>query len=307
MFKAVKMKRLKFLLLSFVLGCAMLAGAQTPEVFPLWPQGVKENNGIKVDRTVDDQGGISNNSTAELLVFHPDPAKNTGKAVLICPGGGYTYLAMGYEGEEFAQWLVKQGITGIVLKYRMPNQHDRIPMTDALRAMKWIRSRSEEWGIDPAKVGIAGFSAGGHLASTLATHFDQGKTKATDSLERFSCRPDFTILFYPVISMQESLTHKGSQKALLGKTPAPEKITDYSNELQITAETPKTFLVHSDDDKGVSVQNSIVYYQALKKHNIPAVMYIFPTGGHGWGLRSDFEYYPAWTSLLKKWLEDIGK
>lgn len=152
MFKAVKMKRLKFLLLSFVLGCAMLAGAQTPEVFPLWPQGVKENNGIKVDRTVDDQGGISNNSTAELLVFHPDPAKNTGKAVLICPGGGYTYLAMGYEGEEFAQWLVKQGITGIVLKYRMPNQHDRIPMTDALRAMKWVRSRSEEWGIDPAKV-----------------------------------------------------------------------------------------------------------------------------------------------------------
>ena len=155
MFKAVKMKRLKFLLLSFALGCAMLAGAQTPEVFPLWPQGVKENNGI--------------NSTAELLVFHPDPAKNTGKAVLICPGGGYTYLAMGYEGEEFAQWLVKQGITGIVLKYRMPNQHDRIPMTDALRAMKWIRSRSEEWGIDPAKVGIAGFSAGGHLASTVPT------------------------------------------------------------------------------------------------------------------------------------------
>ena len=179
MFKAVKMKRLKFLLLSFVLGCAMLAGAQTPEVFPLWPQGVKENNGIKVDRTVDDQGGISNNSTAELLVFHPDPAKNTGKAVLICPGGGYTYLAMGYEGEEFAQWLVKQGITGIVLKYRMPNQHDRIPMTDALRAMKWVRSRSEEWGIDPAKVGIAGFSAGGHLASTVSTHFDSGKSGTT--------------------------------------------------------------------------------------------------------------------------------
>ena len=198
MFKAVKMKRLKFLLLSFVLGCAMLAGAQTPEVFPLWPQGVKENNGIKVDRTVDDQGGISNNSTAELLVFHPDPAKNTGKAVLICPGGGYTYLAMGYEGEEFAQWLVKQGITGIVLKYRMPNQHDRIPMTDALRAMKWIRSRSEEWGIDPAKVGIAGFSAGGHLASTVSTHFDSGKSGTTDRLEQYSSRPDFQILFYGV-------------------------------------------------------------------------------------------------------------
>ena len=193
------MKRLKFLLLSFVLGCAMLAGAQTPEVFPLWPQGVKENNGIKVDRTVDDQGGISNNSTAELLVFHPDPAKNTGKAVLICPGGGYTYLAMGYEGEEFAQWLVKQGITGIVLKYRMPNQHDRIPMTDALRAMKWVRSRSEEWGIDPAKVGIAGFSAGGHLASTVSTHFDSGKSGTTDRLEQYSSRPDFQILFYPVI------------------------------------------------------------------------------------------------------------
>ena len=199
MFKAVKMKRLKFLLLSFVLGCAMLAGAQTPEVFPLWPQGVKENNGIKVDRTVDDQGGISNNSTAELLVFHPDPAKNTGKAVLICPGGGYTYLAMGYEGEEFAQWLVKQGITGIVLKYRMPNQHDRIPMTDALRAMKWIRSRSEEWGIDPAKVGIAGFSAGGHLASTVSTHFDSGKSGTTDRLEQYSSRPDFHIFLLSLL------------------------------------------------------------------------------------------------------------
>ena len=305
MFKAVKMKRLKFLLLSFVLGCAMLAGAQTPEVFPLWPQGVKENNGIKVDRTVDDQGGISNNSTAELLVFHPDPAKNTGKAVLICPGGGYTYLAMGYEGEEFAQWLVKQGITGIVLKYRMPNQHDRIPMTDALRAMKWIRSRSEEWGIDPAKVGIAGFSAGGHLASTVSTHFDSGKSGTTDRLEQYSSRPDFQILFYPVFSMTAGLTHRGSREALLGKNPSAEAIAQYSNEQHVTAKTPPALLFHSDDDTVVPSMNSVVFYQALKKNKVPAVLYIFDKGGHGWGMRNNFEYHNQWTNLLANWLKKI--
>lgn len=288
--------------------CFLAVKAQEmPEVYLLWPDGPEENNGLANQEITESNGNITFNSTAKLHVYHPEKEIQNGIAVIICPGGGYSFLSMEYEGRMFAQWLIKQGITAIILQYRMPAQHDRIPLTDAQRAMRWVRNRAENWGINPDKVGIAGFSAGGHLASTLATHFDQGKTKATGSLERFSCRPDFTILFYPVISMQESLTHKGSQKALLGKTPAPEKITDYSNELQITAETPKTFLVHSDDDKGVSVQNSIVYYQALKKHNIPAVMYIFPTGGHGWGLRSDFEYYPAWTSLLKKWLEDIGK
>ena len=302
MFKAVKMKRLKFLLLSFVLGCAMLAGAQTPEVFPLWPQGVKENNGIKVDRTVDDQGGISNNSTAELLVFHPDPAKNTGKAVLICPGGGYTYLAMGYEGEEFAQWLVKQGITGIVLKYRMPNQHDRIPMTDALRAMKWIRSRSEEWGIDPAKVGIAGFSAGGHLASTVSTHFDSGKSGTTDRLEQYSSRPDFQILFYPVISMEPKYGHGGSCRQFLGEKATEELKKEFSNEYQVDSLTPRAFIALSDDDRGVVPMNSIRYYSALKEKEIPAAMYIYPSGGHGWGMKDSFKFRNEMLMELKAWL-----
>ena len=201
--------------------------------------------------------------------------------VLICPGGGYTYLAMGYEGEEFAQWLVKQGITGIVLKYRMPNQHDRIPMTDALRAMKWIRSRSEEWGIDPAKVGT------------------------TDRLEQYSSRPDFQILFYPVISMTAGLTHRGSREALLGKNPSAEAIAQYSNEQHVTAKTPPALLFHSDDDTVVPSMNSVVFYQALKKNKVPAVLYIFDKGGHGWGMRNNFEYHNQWTNLLANWLKKI--
>lgn len=280
---------------------------EAPEEYSLWPNGPKENNGLANKETVEADGNIRNNSTAKLFVYHPEKEIQNGMTVVICPGGGYSFLSMEYEGRMFARWLTGQGITAIILQYRMPAQHDKIPLADAQRAIRWVRSRAENWGIDPNKIGIAGFSAGGHLASTLSTHFDRGKANAKDRLESFSCRPDFTILFYPVISMKEGLTHKGSREGLIGKTPSSEKITNYSNELQVTAQTPPAFLVHSDDDKGVPVSNSVAYYQALKKYNIPAVMYIFPTGGHGWGLRNDFEYYPAWTSLLKKWLGEIGK
>ena len=315
MFKAVKMKRLKFLLLSFALGCAMLAGAQTPEVFPLWPQGVKENNGIKVDRTVDDQGGISNNSTAELLVFHPDPAKNTGKAVLICPGGGYTYLAMGYEGEEFAQWLVKQGITGIVLKYRMPNQHDRIPMTDALRAMKWIRSRSEEWGIDPATVGIAGFSAGGHLACCLGVFWDGEWLYGALGVKPEMIRPDGMILCYPVITSGE-YCHKGSFECLMGAEASKkdEKLRRLlSLEYQVGPQVPKTFLWHTWTDQSVPVENSLLLLQALRKAGVNVEAHLYPVGPHGIALGTEETqgidqkylepYCDSWMGLAIRWIE----
>lgn len=278
---------------------------QQAEVFPLWPQGPKENNGLAGKTIIGEQGRVINNATAELLVFLPKEEKRTSMAVVICPGGGYGHLSIKHEGEEMARWLNELGITAVVLKYRMPNGRHRIPLADVQRAMRWIRARAEDWNIDPQKIGIAGFSAGGHLASTLATHFDSGNPKAQDRLARLSCRPDFVVLFYPVISMKSGLTHIGSRKALLGTQPTQEVIEKYSNELHVSAKTPPVFLVHCDDDATVSPLNSVVFYQALKKHRIPAVMYIFPTGGHGWGMRDSFAYYPEWTRLLEKWLDEM--
>lgn len=223
--------------------CFLAVKAQEmPEVYLLWPDGPEENNGLADQEITESNGNITFNSTAKLHVYHPEKEIQNGIAVIICPGGGYSFLSMEYEGRMFAQWLIKQGITAIILQYRMPAQHDRIPLADAQRAMRWVRNRAENWGINPDKVGIAGFSAGGHLASTLATHFDQRQNQSHRQPGTFQLP---SRLYHTVLSgnsMQESLTHKGSQKALLGKTPAPEKITDYSNELQITAETPKTFL-----------------------------------------------------------------
>lgn len=299
----MKMNFLKLLVCGLVIVCGLDVHAQNPEIFALWPKGPKEENGLKEKEVAKEGGSIANSSTAELRVYHPEQ-NNKGMALVICPGGGYSNLAMKHEGEMFARWLNERGITAVVLKYRMPNQHSKIPLADAQRAMRWVRSRAEEWGINPEKIGIAGFSAGGHLASTLATHFDAGK-KSSDRIENYSCRPNFALLFYPVISMKDGLTHKGSRDGLLGKTPAPALIEEYSNELHVSPQTPPAFLVHSDDDTGVSPLNSVVFYQALKKNKVPAVLYIFPKGGHGWGLRDSFEYYPQWTCLLEKWLGQL--
>lgn len=285
------------------LGMEVVYGQET-EIFPLWPQGPKENNGLTGRTSIGEQGRVIDNATAELMVFLPKEEIRTSVAMVICPGGGYKHLSMKHEGEDMARWLNEQGITAVVLKYRMPNGHHRIPLADAQRAIRWLRGRAEDWGIDPHKIGIAGFSAGGHVASTLATHFDDGNAKAQDRLARLSCRPDFVVLLYPVISMKNGLTHAGSRKALLGPQPAQEIIEKYSNELQVSAKTPPVFLVHCDDDATVPALNSVVFYQALKKHRIPAVMYIFPKGGHGWGMRPGFAYYPEWTGLLQKWLEE---
>lgn len=278
---------------------------QEAEKFALWPNGPKENNGLQGGSAVDAEGRISGNNDAQLYVYHPVEQENCGKAVIICPGGGYASLAMKHEGELFARWLNQQGITAIVLQYRMPNGHYNVPVTDAVRAMKWVRSQAEEWGIDSNKVGISGFSAGGSLASIVATHFDTGKPRVNDRIERFSSRPDFLILFYPVISMMEGLTHAGSKKSFLGKHPSEELVNRFSSEKQVSHQTPPVFLVHCDDDKVVSPLNSVLFYQALKKQEVPAVLYIFPKGGHGWGVKENFDYYQVWTFLLKSWLAAI--
>jgi len=270
--------------------------AQQPIEMDLWPDGAPESNGLaKTER--DDY------SIAKLYVYRPDRQKNSRAAVVICPGGGYAGLAMNHEGHDYARWLNDNGITAVILKYRLPNKNHFIPLKDAQRALRTVRANAKEWDIDPAKVGISGFSAGGHLASTAATHFDTGNASATDPLDRLHCRPDFAILFYPVITMKEEFTHHGSRRNLLGDSYNADLVKFYSNEEQVTSQTPPTFLITSDDDKTVVPRNSIEFYLALKRNNVPAVLYVIPDGGHGWGTNPERAQYFAWSIPLKAWIE----
>lgn len=268
---------------------AMKIKAQTPVVIKVWPSGVPNSNGITTPEIAGEGGRVENVSDPEMYVYRAVGPRSSGAAILICPGGGYVRLAMQHEGHEVAQWLAQNGVTAVVLKYRMPNGHSDVPLSDAVEAMKIIRRHAPEWGIDPEKVGVAGFSAGGHLAATLATRFDAGS------------RPDFAVLFYPVITLDFS-AHAGSKSSLLGANPSEKLIDQYSVEKWITPQTPTMLIFHSDDDKGVSVSNSLAVYSGLKSKGVPAAMYIFPTGGHGWGFRSDFEYHEQWKVLMLKWL-----
>jgi acetyl esterase/lipase len=276
--------------------------AQTKIVLPLWPNGAKESNGITAPEIVENQHSITNISEGNISVQLPEGTKATGVAVVICPGGGYIAEAAFHEGFQFADWLNQQGIAAIVLKYRLPNGHTEIPLADAKQAMRMVRAHAAEWKIDPNKIAVAGFSAGGHLASTLGTHFDLGNPSASDLLERYSSRPDMLILFYPVISMQNGVTHAGSRSNLLGNAPSEELINFYSNALQVKENTPPTILLLSDDDNAVPPLNSIEFYLALKAKNIPASMAIFPTGGHGWGMRTNISFWQEWRAFLLDWL-----
>lgn len=229
----------------------------------------------------------------EITVYLPDASINKQKAVIICPGGGYSHLALQHEGHQMAEWMKEQGYAAIVLKYRLPNKkYKTFPLEDVQNAFRYIRSKSKEWDID--KIGIAGSSAGGHLASTASTHYKDAIT-----------RPDFTILFYPVITMDEKYRHDGSRRNLMGDNPPSSDFYTYSNEKQVNAQMPPAILLLSDNDNAVVPENSILYYQALKSNNIPATMYIFPTGGHGWGVKDTFKYKNEMLTLLKMWMETI--
>ena len=244
----------------------------------VWPNGAPDSNGLTTPEEVFDGKRVRNVSEAEIYVYLPKIGINTGAAVVICPGGGYAIEAMDHEGYDMAEWLASQGVAGIVLKYRLPNGHDQIPLEDAQRALRIVRQKAAEWGINPAKIGIAGSSAGGHLASTAGTRFDLGKPDSSDPLENFSCRPDFMLLLYPVITFNEEFGHMGSRTNLIGAGNKWELVEKYSNELHVTAQTPPTFLVLADDDGGVPPRNSIEFYMALKKYKIPAEMHIFRDG-----------------------------
>lgn len=224
------------------------------------------------------------------LTVYPAADAN-GLAIIACPGGGYYGLATAHEGNDMADWFNSQGITYAVLVYRMPNGNNEVPLSDAHRAIRIMRERASEWGVE--KIGIMGSSAGGHLASTAATHFDS------------ETRPDFQILFYPVVTMDKDLTHGGSRENLLGKNPSSELVEKYSNEKQVTPQTPPAFIMHSSDDDVVPVENSVNYYLALVRNNVPASLHTYPVGGHGWGYNDSFIYKRQWTGELEKWLREL--
>ena len=229
--------------------------------------------------------------------------KGNGAAVVICPGGGYGGLVTGAEGHGIAKWLNQHGITGIVLEYRLPAGRAMVPLSDAQRAIRMARSNAKEWGLNPERVGIMGFSAGGHLASTAATHFDDGNATAKDALERVSCRPDFAILVYPVVTMGEK-THQGSKNNLLGKDPSPKQVELFSNEKQVTKQTPPMFLAHALDDKPVPPENSKMLFEALQAQKIPAKYLELPSGGHGLnGYKGPM--WDAWQKQSLEWLAEL--
>lgn len=275
----------------------------------LWPNGVPgsiENATYKESMT--DELGRENRvikvTDPTIKVYLPDEDKATGAAVLICPGGGYHCLAYDHEGFLVAEWLNKHGIAGILLKYRLPSDEIMIhkevgPLQDAQQAMRLIRNNATKWNIDPHKIGVIGFSAGGHVASTISTQFNRKVYKTTDTT---SARPDFSILLYPVISMQSGVTHQGSRENLIGKSPSKKLIQQYSNELQVTKQTPITFMVHSANDGAVPIENSLGYFKALQKNKVKSEIHIFEQGGHGYGLNKKTGTQLQWPTMLLKWM-----
>ena len=268
-----------------------MLSAQKPVELPLWPNSAPNNNELTNSGQNHNNEWVSDVTTPTLTVYpasHPN-----GMAIIMCPGGGYGGLAMKHEGHDMAPWFNTQGITYAVLKYRMPNGHHEVPLSDAEQAIRMVREHAAEWGVNPQRVGIRGASAGGHLAASLATLYSSDKT-----------RPDFQILFYPVISMQKGVTHGGSRKNLIGENPSQELEQKYSLERQVSPGTPQAFIMLSSDDDAVPPINGIGYFLALRDHKVPASLHAYPTGGHGWGFRDNFTYKRQWTEELEKWLRE---
>ena len=299
---------MRFSLLAILLITTLPEVAFSQEVINLWPDNAVPNAISRAriqEKSETDANGIlriSNVSVPTITAYLPTKAKMTGAAVMICPGGGYGILAASHEGSDIAQWFNEMGVAAFVLKYRLPNpeimtNQQEVPLMDAVQGMTLIRQNAVKYGIDPTKIGVMGFSAGGHLAATLATHYHLD-TKTSET-----AKPNFAILLYPVITFGEK-AHVGSRNNLLGKLNAsPEMIAYYSNELQVTNQTPPTFLVHAENDKAVPVENSISFYLACLKNSVPAEMHLYPVGGHGFGMRTaKFGSLNTWPEACKAWL-----
>ncbi len=282
-----------------------------PKMIKLWssnpPGSISDTSYQEIIKTTDILR-IEKVIDPTITVYLPSGEKATGSAVIICPGGGYGILAYDYEGTEIAKWYNSIGVAGIVLKYRLPNdvimQNKSIgPLQDAQEAIRIVRRKAKEWNIKPNKIGIMGFSAGGHLAATVSTHYSQKVYEIKDST---SARPDFSVLIYPVISMNKELTHSGSRTNLLGKNPDQALVDLFSNELQVTNDTPPAFLVHALNDNGVPVQNSINYLMALKNNNVSGELHIYEKGGHGFSMRKTDGTEGYWPESLMRWMKVKG-
>lgn len=244
------------------------------------------------------QGNADSDKPA-LGIYLPPGGKANGTAVVVCPGGGYGNLALDHEGRQIAAWLNNLGVAAFVLRYRLgPKYHHPIELGDVQRALRFVRTKAAEFGVAPDRIGIWGFSAGGHLASTAGTHFDAGNPDAADPIDRAGCRPDFMILAYPVISLATEYVHKGSMRNLLGAEPDPALVENLSNERQVTARTPPTFLFHTNEDKGVPAENSLLFYEALRKAGVPAELHIYERGRHGVGLAPSDPVLSTWPARL---------
>lgn len=261
----------------------------------LWPEGAPGAVGSEeADRPA-------------IQVHLPIGEKATGAAVVICPGGGYGHLAMDHEGKQIAEWLNSLGVAGVIVRYRLgPRYRHPAPLRDAQRAIRTVRAKAAEWKLDPKRIGVMGFSAGGHLASTAGTHFDAGAAASPDPIERVSCRPDFLILCYPVITFLENARHSGSMMNLLGEKPDADLVKNLSNETQVTPQTPPTFLFHTDADSGVPPENSVLFYLALRRAKVPAELHIYERGKHGVGLAASDPILSSWPGRCADWMRVRG-
>lgn len=293
------MKRL-FLIVALLAATTAMAKEQKEakyfqnETVVIWDNNkAPHSNGLEGEAYDSQPYRLVNTTKAVLYVYHADPAKATGQAVVICPGGGYAKLSMDQEGYMMAQWLAKNGITAFVLEYRLPNGHKEVPLEDTVEAIRIVRKKAKKWGIDPTKVGVMGFSAGGHLAASAS------------NIPAVEDRPNFSILFYPVLTANSYTSHIGSFRNLLGKRHTAAEADEYSMEKLASENTPPTILILSDDDRAVPAAGAAMYYAALRYHGVRAAMYVFPSGGHGWGNYDTFSYQKEWQHLLLRWLKEL--
>ncbi|WP_339916830.1 alpha/beta hydrolase [Yeosuana marina] len=300
--------------LTIFLSFTMLNCLAQYEIISLWdgvvPNSQKSDEEEIITNTDSKRISLVQNPTLE--VYLPTKRNATGQAVIVCPGGGYHYLTYDFEGTDIAKWFNSKGIAAFVLKYRLPNSKSikisyEAPLQDAQRAIRIVRSQAEKWNVNPNKIGIIGFSAGGHLASTLGTQFNTPNHFKETAIDTISARPDFMVLIYPVVTMKLDYTHKGSRTNLLGENPSEDLVKQFSNELEVTKNTPPTFIVHAEDDHSVPVENSLQLYKALKDNGVITEMHLYPYGGHGFGLALGRGRLEHWTDRLYEWLQSLSE
>lgn len=286
------MKKLLTLILSLV---ALGATASEPQIVKLYPNGTPDNNGITATEKINSVGDITGVTDPTISIYKPVNYKSTGRAIVICPGGGYSFISSFNEGTRVAGWMADHGITAVVLKYRLPNGHSNIPLEDALNAIAYVRKNATALEVNPKKIGIIGFSAGGHLAASASTLYTSPEN-----------RPDYSVLIYPVITMR-TLTHGGTRKQLLGSEPTEEQMAAYSCEEHVNAQTPPTFLAHCADDRSVNVANSLDYARKLSENGVPFTLHVYPVGGHGWGFTAGrlADYRQQFYGELENWLNKL--